>query len=133
VEHVRIAVFQGGSSRSMGILNFEDLQPGMVLADDIKDRNGMVLLGRGRQVTEKDLRTLMMWGVTEADVDGIDREEVISRAAAQFDPQLLVKAEEGIRERFRHTDPTHPFVKELIRLLTLRAVRQSSGEGGHDS
>ncbi len=117
----------------MGILNFEDLQPGMILADDIHDRNGLILLGKGHEMTEKDLRILMMWGVTEADIEGIDREEVISAAAAQFDPLLLQKAEEQIRERFCHTDQNHPFIKELFRLMTLRSVQQGPREGHHDS
>jgi hypothetical protein len=116
----------------MGILNFEDLQPGMILGGDIRDRNGLVLLGKGHKITDKDLRILMMWGVTEADIEGIDREEVISRVASQCDPALLEKIEKQLRERFCHTDQNHPFIRELFRLMTLRTARQSSEKGRHD-
>jgi len=115
----------------MGILNFEDLQPGMILAGDIKDRSGRILLGKEHTLTEKDLRILKMWGVTEAQIDGVDREEVISRVASQCDPAILEKIEKCLRERFCHTDQSHPFVKELFRLMRLRAVRQDPKEGHH--
>ena len=111
----------------MARINLEDVQPGMVLESDAKDRNGRVLLGAGNVLTEKHLKIFKMWGVTEADVKGIEKEEVAARAVSGFDPLLLGEIEEQMRERFRHTDMKHAFNSELFRLITLRLVRREAG------
>jgi hypothetical protein len=107
----------------MGIINLEDIQEGMILADDIKDRNGRVLLAGGSKISEKHLRVFRMWGVTEADIQGIEREELAANIVAQLDPSLLKEAENETRERFYHLKMDDPFIMELFRLLTLRIVR----------
>jgi len=117
----------------MGIINIEDIKAGMILGKDLKDRSGLVLLEAGQEITEKHLKILRMWGVTEAEIKGVTREETISRATSQIDPILLREAEIQVRERFRHTDLRNPFVNELFRLLTLRRVHETSEEASHGS
>ncbi|NVL91299.1 MAG: hypothetical protein HWN69_10000 [Desulfobacterales bacterium] len=117
----------------MGIINLEDIQPGMILDAEVKDRSGRLLLGAGSEITEKHLRIFKMWGVTEADIRGIEKEEIAVETAAEIDPLLLQEAEAQGRELFHHTDLEHPFIKELFRLFTLRMVRQKSGGDDHVS
>ncbi len=116
----------------MAIINQEDLQPGMILESDVKDRNGRVLLGAGNTLTQKHLRIFKMWGVTEADIRGVEKEEVEARAASRLDPVLLKGVEEGLRKHFRHTDMEHPFNSELFRLLTIRFARRERAGADHD-
>jgi hypothetical protein len=111
----------------MGIINLEDIQPGMILETEIQDYSGRLLLGAGSEITEKHLKIFKMWGITKADIRGIEKEEVAVRATAQIDPLLLEEAEAEGRELFRHTDLEHPCIKELFRLITLRMVRHKSG------
>jgi len=111
----------------MARINIEDVQPGMVLGSDTKDRNGRVLLGAGNVLTEKHLKIFKMWGVTEADIKGIEEEEAAARAVSGLDPLLLEAAEERMRARFLHADMNHPFNGELFRLLTKRVVRRETG------
>jgi hypothetical protein len=106
----------------MGVLNLDQVEPGMVLAAEVKDRTGRVLLAAGVAVTEKHLRIFKMWGVTEADVRGVAHAEVVARAAAQLDPDAVQSAEERMAVRFRHAPREHPAVQELFRLATMRAV-----------
>ena len=110
----------------MANINLEDIQPGMILESDVKDRNGRVLLGTGISITAKHLQIFKMWGITEADIRGIRKEEVVARVVSQFDPVLLQGVEDRIRESFRRTDKTHPFIGELVRLLTIRFARRDS-------
>jgi len=113
----------------VGTINIENIEPGMVLAGDAKARNGRVLLRAGKTITEKHIETFKAWGVTEADVEGITKEDLAASAAAQADPKLFEKAERMTRARFRHTDPNHPFVDELQRLCTFRALKMLNGAG----
>lgn len=110
----------------MGIINLEDIQPGMTLGAEVKDYTGRVLLCAGSEITCKHLKILKMWGITEADIRGIEKEEVALKTTAQLDPLLRQEAEAQGRELFRHTDLEHPFIKELFRLFTVRIVRHKS-------
>jgi len=117
----------------MGVINIDDIQPGMVLAAPVTDRRGRVLLGAGCEITEKQLRILRMWGVIEADIQGVERAEVAAKAVTDLDPALLERAETGARRLFAHMDLSHPAVQELFRLCTLRLARRSPTGGGHAS
>lgn len=117
----------------MGIINVEDIKPGMVLAEAVKDRRGRILLNVGNPITEKQLKILKMWGITEADIQDVEREEVVAKAVAELDPSLLQEAGSRVQELFRHTDPEHPVVHELFRLCLLRAARRALKGGTHDS
>jgi hypothetical protein len=107
----------------VGLINLEDLQVGMVLAADAAARNGRVLLRAGTTITEKHLHIFRAWGVTEADVEGVTRQDVVAEAQAQIDPQALERAQSLVRERFRHANAAHPFMAELRRLCLLRIVK----------
>jgi len=109
----------------MGVINLEDLESGMVLAADAKARNGRVLLNAGSVLTEKHLHIFKAWGVTEADIQGVSRQDVAATAEAQADPRALERAQAVLKERFRHVDAGPPFMEELRRLCLLRAVKKS--------
>jgi hypothetical protein len=47
----------------MGVLHINDLKDGMVLAENVKNRHGDVLLTEGRPLTAKDILTLKTWGM----------------------------------------------------------------------
>ena len=117
----------------MGIINLEDIQPGMILDTDVKDHSGRLLLSAGSEITDKHLKIFRMWGIAEADIRGIEKEEVAVKTTAQIDPSLRQEAEAKGRELFRHTDLEHPFVKELFRLFTVRMARHKSGDDNHVS
>ncbi|MBI2131822.1 MAG: hypothetical protein HYT99_03220 [Candidatus Tectomicrobia bacterium] len=108
----------------MGVINVENLESGMVLAADAKARNGRVLLTAGSAITEKHLHIFKAWGVTEADIQGVTRQDVAAAAEAQVDPRILQRAQAVLKERFRHVDAGHPFMEELHRLCLLRAVKK---------
>jgi hypothetical protein len=110
----------------MGIINLEDIQVGMVLAADIKERSGRVLLAGGSEISEKHLRVFKMWGITEADIKDVEKEEIAASIVAQLDPSLFQDVQSRVREHFRLTDMEHPFIKELFRLVTLRQVRHKA-------
>ncbi|MGA2331536.1 MAG: hypothetical protein ABSG75_07235 [Syntrophales bacterium] len=110
----------------MGIINLEDIRVGMVLAGDIKERSGRILLAGGNEITEKHLRVFKMWGITEADIKDVEKEEIAASIVARLDPSLFHDVQTRMRERFCLADMEHPFVEELFRLVTIRQVRHKS-------
>jgi len=111
----------------MGRLNIDEIQPGMVLAENVVDRAGRVLLKGGLQISERHLTILKQWGIIEAEVEGVSREEITAKATEGLDQELLNTIEEEYGEKFRHTARFHPFTQELFRLSVLRAVHRTMG------
>lgn len=104
----------------MGTINIDDLQAGMVLAGDILTQEGRTLLRKGNQVTQKHINIFKAWGVTEANVRGITKEDTIASAISRYDPRIYQEAKQTIEPLFSHTDKDHPFVSELMRLCIFR-------------
>lgn len=117
----------------MGKLNLDQIQPGMALASDVFDRNGRILLKAGMVLSDKHLTILRQWGITDADITGIEREEVNAQIAQALDPDALAKAESLYNELFRHVDRESPFISELYRLSVIRHVNQQTYGGPGDS
>jgi hypothetical protein len=51
-------------------LNIVDLKPGMVLAQSIRNHQGVLLLDTGAKITKKNIRILKSWGVSDVSVAG---------------------------------------------------------------
>jgi HD-like signal output (HDOD) protein len=120
----------------MGILRLADLQPGMTLAADLVSPQGRLLLHAGARMDERALRMCKIWGVVEADVDGVhdaapegvDRAVPNGRAAA--DPEVLERARALLDARLGLSDPRHPAVRE-VRRLCLPRVAAAVAAGRH--
>jgi len=74
-----------------------------------------------------------MWGITEANVQGVEKQVTISTGNVEIDPILREKVETELNQQFRHTDRQHPFISELFRLLTLRRSLNKLGDENHGS
>lgn len=107
----------------MGKVNLENLKPGMILAAKVVERGGRVLLGAGVELTERHISIFRKWGITETDVQNITQEEAAATANAQLDPRLLQEGEDRMARLFHLTDRKDPTIAELLRLCTIRWVR----------
>ena len=94
----------------------------MVLAADIVDSGGRLLLPNGTVLTDKHLRYCQMWGVAEAEVEGT--EAAAPDADAEFDPAVVAEAEAAVAARFTHVDRSHPAIAALFRHCVERHLRK---------
>lgn len=106
----------------MGIIAIENIETGMVLASDVRDRSGRMLLGSGVELTQKHLVVFRTWGVLEADIAG-QGSETADQIPSDVDPLELAAAKEALVPLFRHTNRNHPAIIELMRLAALRKVQ----------
>ncbi|ANA39777.1 hypothetical protein [Geobacter anodireducens] len=106
----------------MGIVPTDNLEEGMVLAADVHDRTGRLLLGAGVELDRKRIVILMTWGVTEADILGGESDSLSSTLPSEFPPALMEAAEAELRPLFGENDMEHPVMRELLRLAALRKV-----------
>lgn len=108
----------------MGLIQINQIEPGMVLAEDLKDRKGRFLLPGGASLTTKHIKTLKMWGVIEANIEGIVAEDVEDTAISKIDPTTIEMAKKIVRERFRYSNIDHPAIQELFRFCTLQKAEE---------
>lgn len=107
----------------MGKVTIENIETGMVLASDVHDRSGRMLLGAGAELTQKHLVIFRTWGVLDADIVGLGNDDAADAIPADIDPLELAAAEQAIAVLFRYTNQNHPAILELMKLAALRKVQ----------
>lgn len=98
------------------------LRPGLVLAEDARDRSGRLLVPAGVRLTPKHLQVLRAWGVTEVRVMGEAAPEQLQDQEATI-PMALPQLEGLVAERFRHAPVRHPFMQALQEQSRRRLAR----------
>ncbi|MEW5976633.1 MAG: hypothetical protein AB1898_12595 [Acidobacteriota bacterium] len=101
----------------------------MILASDVRERGGRVLLTAGTEVIERHLEIFKKWGVVEADIEGADQEEQPAEALETWPPDLVLAVEQEVRTQFQHNDSSHPAIKELLKLSVRQRLRNASRRG----
>lgn len=101
----------------------ENLISGMVLAADVRDRNGRLLLKAGVELTDKHLHILRTWGTVEADILNTGDHQENTANANSIAPELWAAIAGEITPLFHHADLTHPAIKELLRIRISREAR----------
>ena len=112
----------------MGVLNIEDIEEGMELAGDLVNFNGRVLLKAGSLLTERHLGALKAWGISEANIVGVDRNSTAELRMADIDPEVDGRIAREMAYSFKKTDLQNPVVAEIYRLVKKRRLRDFTHE-----
>ncbi len=116
----------------MGALNINDLKAGMVLAQPVKNKHGLILLGKETVLTGKDIMVLKNWGITEADIRGIDRDQVAKEEMEALPNDVVESTEKELSEFFPPFGD-NPVMEEIYRIVRKfkleQAMKQTHGSG----
>ncbi len=107
----------------MGMVHLDNLKPGMILAADVHDRNGRLLLGAGNELNDKHIYIFRTWGVPEADITGMEEDSLARTPTDSIDPEIRAAAEAELKPVFRHADLDHPAIAELLQISITRKAR----------
>jgi HD-like signal output (HDOD) protein len=108
----------------MGTVRISKLQPGMVLANDVRDIKGRLLLSRGKPVGPEHLRIFKIWGITQAEIMGVPG-DVDQSGEPAIKPEWLEVVAKDTEKLFCRTDREHPAVQEIFTLAVgYRASRR---------
>jgi hypothetical protein len=110
----------------VGNILTDNLMPGMLLAADVHDRNGRLLLGAGTELTDKHIYIFRTWGVIEADIIGTEENSDSHPFTNVIDPDVWAAAETEIKPLFRYTDLTHPVINQLLYLGIMRKAQHGT-------
>lgn len=109
--------------RNVGI---DDLEPGMILAEDLKSDNGRLLLPAGSTITAVHLRTCRIWGITSAEI--MDEGPKQPKSLKALSPAVFETCKAVAEHRFQLNKKTHPAVREMIKVFILRHATGMSDE-----
>ena len=105
----------------MPFYSIDQLKPGMVLATDVTDMSGRLLLSKGRAIDPNHLNIFKMWGVPEVQVQ--DGQENGPKGAPTVDPEAMRRAAESLKSAFSGNDLNHPAVAEIFRQAVFHRSR----------
>ncbi len=105
----------------MNNIFLENIRPGMVLAQDVHDCNGRFLLSKGLNLSEKHLRILKIWGVSELAVCGSDFNAV--DIDQQFSSKKWKKAVSMVLRRFPDHEPRNDTSLKLVNIFAQQYSR----------
>ncbi|MDA8123757.1 MAG: HDOD domain-containing protein [Deltaproteobacteria bacterium] len=108
----------------MGIIKVSHLKPEALLSEDVKDRNGRLLIPAGTILTETHIRVIKIWGIVEVEIEDASETDPDSSSAEAIDPEQLQAAETLLQERFLFCDREHPAIAELFRIGRQRLAAQ---------
>jgi hypothetical protein len=107
----------------------DDLEPGMLLAEEVRDQQGRLLMPAGTELTDRHLRACQLWGILGVRIRSANAEP--DPADLPVSAELLAEAETLVRDRLRGHDAAHPLTAELIRICSLRTARRLAQERRH--
>ena len=108
----------------MPYVSIDQLKPGMVLATDVTDTNGRLLLSEGQSIARKHLSIFKMWGVPEVQVKHAGEGEPENNHT--LNPEAMRRVAEMLKPTFADNDLTHPAVAEIFRQAVLYRSRHAS-------
>jgi len=92
----------------------DKLEPGKILAEEVRDINGRLLLARGNEIGENHIRIFKIWGVSEVTVEGPAQGN--DKFEPEISPEIFEQIRETVKDLFQHTDQEHPLVKKIFNL-----------------
>jgi len=104
----------------LGMIQIDNLEAGMTLANDVHDRAGRLLLGAGAELTQKHLNIFRTWGVMEVDIVGSEDGDQNSTLPEEVTHEQLEAAMTALEPLFRNSSLEHPVMRELLRLAAMR-------------
>ena len=108
----------------MAHLRVDQVEADMVLAADLKDRRGRLIMPSGTTITARHLRSFKVWGVTQVEVGSEAAGSII-----ELEPWAVEAAEAELDELFRNTDRDHPFVEQLFHYCRHRRAEALQVDG----
>ena len=103
----------------------ESLEPGLVVAVDVKNMDGMLLLPQGCELTERHIGILQAWGIAEIQIEAAqDSEGASGDPLARLTPEALAALKAELSARFFKPDESNPgFIAVFQAVLRRRAAK----------
>jgi hypothetical protein len=95
----------------------------MIVAADVKNIDGMLLLPSGCELKERQINILQAWGVAEIEVENTVETEAAADPFAKIPPEVVAALTTELKALFWQPDETNPVFTEIFRLMLLRRAK----------
>ena len=112
----------------MGFINVNDLKPGMILDQPVINKHGTLLMDAGSKLAEKHITIFKTWGVTEAGIKGVDRDQLDAQEINSLPAHVLESIEKDLKTYFadfRH----NKVMKEIYRITRKFRINEALSQG----
>jgi HD-like signal output (HDOD) protein len=97
----------------MRVVPTDKIKSGQILAKEVRDANGRLLLPRGQTIASNHIRIFKIWGIAEVNLVGDDHHGDTSDPSV--DPAIIENTKKSLKTLFCHVDLEHPAIKEIYR------------------
>ena len=104
----------------------DKLQAGMVVAADVANMDGMLLMPAGCEISERHLRILRTWGIPEVAIEGAEGADGSASSLQEAPLAATPEQVERMIARFWSFNRENPVHQEILRLLLRRQSRTAS-------
>lgn len=105
----------------MKSVKIQDVEPGMVTAQDILTPSGHLLLPAGTKLTTRYIRMLHARNIPHLAIESDDQGPLaVDTPSEQSDERVGL-----LMNRFQRNDLDHPFIRELARACTSRLMTRA--------
>lgn len=108
----------------MAIVNVQKLELGSILAEDVKDIKGRMLMQAGTEIAERQLQILKAWGIGEVAIVGDAQEDDADASVNPIDPRLEEQINRKIDWQFMHCTKAHPVMHTLVGIVRAKMLKQ---------
>ncbi|GAB1259032.1 hypothetical protein [Aurantivibrio plasticivorans] len=114
----------------MGKLTVSQVEPGMIVEEDVRAPAGQLLLGAGAELSEKTIRVLKTWGVNTIKVEG--EGDGAGNTAVNLSEEDLAAAKRMIQHRFVKTDISEEPMRSIFEYAISHFALKKSQEKLND-
>ena len=113
----------------MEYVSVSSLESGMVLSGDLVAPNGRFILPKGARLTQKNIMSIKIWGVSRVPVAKPPDREGAPDSDILFSSSVMEEARETVLERFSGNPPQWPVMEEIFSVAVMdTASRLSEGD-----
>lgn len=99
---------------------------GMVVAAEVKNMDDMLLIPAGCELSQRHIKILRTWGISEIQVEGAEQ---TSTTLLKIAPEVLQRLEAELRKLFWQFDPASTAEQEVFKLALRRRARAAIAQG----
>ena len=113
----------------MPVIKLESLQEGMVVTQDVRNMDEMLIIPAGCSITEKHINILNAWGIAEVQVQTSEDTEEPVDVLQRIPAETLARLRQELTELFWEAPAQDDAVQqEVFGLVLRRKARQVLGE-----
>ncbi len=104
------------------------LSEGMVVVRDVKNIDGMLLVGAGTALSARQIDILQSWGVADAEIEGGDQFQVVTDPLAQLSSEVLAKLSADLQARFWQSSDFGTVQSAIFNQILHRLARRGGAD-----